>query len=94
MVTASAMRTTSFGIYNTSKHWMRDRRWFEKDTWRDTALLGAVGGFLAGGTSAVMSCPFELTKVRQQLDHDISCVLPSFVVASSRLGIQQTIVSQ
>jgi solute carrier family 25 carnitine/acylcarnitine transporter 20/29 len=66
LLTVSAIRATSFSIYEGTKQHMREFGWQTDKIWS----LGA-GSFLAGGASglaiAALSCPFELVKIHRQL---------------------------
>ncbi|RKP05843.1 mitochondrial carrier domain-containing protein, partial [Thamnocephalis sphaerospora] len=66
LLTVSAIRATSFSVYERTKQRMREMGW-QTDR---TLSLGA-GSFLAGGASglavAALSCPFELVKIQRQL---------------------------
>ncbi|KIM26745.1 hypothetical protein M408DRAFT_72330 [Serendipita vermifera MAFF 305830] len=77
LVTISAVRAISFTIYNETKETLhkpieQGGYGWSKDSRLSVGASGAVGGALAGGLISVGSTPFELVKVRRQLEYSIA----------------------
>jgi len=72
LVTITFVRAASFTIYSGTKETLRDARILNQDTFLDTSLLGGLGGALAGSLISFGSAPFELVKVRRQLEYSIA----------------------
>ncbi|KAF7967208.1 hypothetical protein HWV62_15184 [Athelia sp. TMB] len=62
----------SFTIYSGTKEYFRVHKYFERDNVLNVAASGAIGGALAGATITFGSIPFELVKVRRQLEYSIA----------------------
>jgi len=72
LVTITFVRAASFTIYSGTKDTLRDAHILNQDTLFDTSLLGGLGGALAGSLISFGSAPFELVKVRRQLEYSIA----------------------
>jgi len=72
LLTISVVRTTSFTIYSTTKQLVHRRGLFVDDKLRDVALSGAIAGAASGSSICFGSTPFELVKVRRQLEYAIA----------------------
>lgn len=72
LFTISVVRATSFSIYNSTKEALYGRRWFDRSRMLDVGLCGAAGGATAGALICFGSAPFELVKVRRQLEYSIA----------------------
>ncbi|PVF94857.1 mitochondrial carrier [Serendipita vermifera] len=72
LVTISAVRAISFTIYNGTKEWLYKERHWSNERLLTIGGSGAIGGALAGCMISFGSCPFELVKVRRQLEYSIA----------------------
>jgi len=72
LVTISFVRAASFTIYSGTKEYFRVHKYFERDNVLNVAASGAIGGALAGAMITFGSIPFELVKVRRQLEYTIA----------------------
>jgi len=72
LFTISFVRAASFTIYNSTKDALRDRDVLNRNRVLDVACLGGLGGAMAGATISFGSAPFELVKVRRQLEYSIA----------------------
>ncbi|KAI0093848.1 mitochondrial carrier [Irpex rosettiformis] len=72
LVTISFVRAASFTIYTRTKEFCRDNNFFTRDNLIDSAAAGGLGGALSGSLISVGSTPFELVKVRRQLEYSIA----------------------
>lgn len=72
LVTISAVRTASFTIYTSTKDFCRTHGLFSQPNVTNVALAGGISGALAGALISFGSAPFELVKVRRQLEYTIA----------------------
>ncbi|KZO97833.1 mitochondrial carrier [Calocera viscosa TUFC12733] len=72
LLTISIVRTTSFTIYSGTKELVHRQGYLAQDRLRDVALTGAVAGAASGSSICFGSAPFELVKVRRQLEYAIA----------------------
>ncbi|KAI0818644.1 mitochondrial carrier domain-containing protein, partial [Irpex lacteus] len=73
LVTISFVRAASFTIYTRTKEFCRDNNLFTRDNLIDSRLRVVWGfGALSGSLISVGSTPFELVKVRRQLEYSIA----------------------
>ncbi|KZV72923.1 mitochondrial carrier [Peniophora sp. CONT] len=75
LLTISFVRAASFTIYTRTKEFVRDRNLLDQNTLVGAGGSGGLGGALAGSLISFSSAPFELVKVRRQLE---------FAIAASR----------
>jgi len=71
-MTISFVRAASFTIYNRTKEYCRDHNYLCRDNILDVALTGGLGGAMSGALISFGSAPFELVKVRRQLEYTIA----------------------
>ncbi|KAG8806982.1 hypothetical protein FRC18_005812 [Serendipita sp. 400] len=72
LVTISAVRAVSFTIYNETKDKLHGPYGWSRERLLSVGASGAVGGALAGCLISIGSVPFELVKVRRQLEYSIA----------------------
>lgn len=72
LVTISFVRAASFTIYNETKEALHERNVLARARLVDVAGSGGLGGALAGALISFGSAPFELVKVRRQLEYSIA----------------------
>ncbi|KAI0321645.1 mitochondrial carrier [Amylostereum chailletii] len=72
LLTISFVRAASFTIYTRTKEFVRDRRILDETKLLGAAGAGGLGGALAGSLISFSSAPFELVKVRRQLEYTIA----------------------
>ncbi|KAG1782635.1 hypothetical protein EV702DRAFT_1176841 [Suillus placidus] len=72
LVTISFVRAASFTIYSGTKEYCRKNNYFTGDRASDAALAGGLSGALSGSLISFTSAPFELVKVRRQLEYSIA----------------------
>ncbi|KAG6837293.1 hypothetical protein H0H93_011895 [Arthromyces matolae] len=72
LMTISFVRAASFTIYTRTKESFRDRDILCRDRILDVALTGGAGGAMSGALISFTSCPFELVKIRRQLEYSIA----------------------
>lgn len=72
LMTISFVRAASFTIYTRTKEFCADHAWFSHENILDVAAAGGLGGALSGSLISVGSTPFELVKVRRQLEYSIA----------------------
>lgn len=72
LVTISFVRTASFTIYSDTKEYCSRKNYFTGDSMYDAALAGGISGALSGSLISFGSAPFELVKVRRQLEYSIA----------------------
>ncbi|EJD02463.1 mitochondrial carrier [Fomitiporia mediterranea MF3/22] len=72
LFTISFVRAASFTIYNGTKDFLRFQDLLSRDKLFDVACLGGLGGATAGALISFGSAPFELVKVRRQLEYSIA----------------------
>ncbi|OAX36678.1 hypothetical protein K503DRAFT_857848 [Rhizopogon vinicolor AM-OR11-026] len=72
LVTISFVRAASFTIYSGTKEYCRKNNYFTGDRASDAAIAGGLSGALSGSLISFTSAPFELVKVRRQLEYSIA----------------------
>jgi solute carrier family 25 carnitine/acylcarnitine transporter 20/29 len=72
LITISFVRAASFTIYNRTKEYFRDRKLLARDRITDVSIIGGCGGAMSGALISFTSAPFELVKVRRQLEYSIA----------------------
>lgn len=72
LMTISFVRAASFTIYTRTKEYFRDRHLLTRDSMIDASLVGGVSGAMSGALISFGSAPFELVKVRRQLEYTIA----------------------
>ncbi|KAF8746059.1 hypothetical protein AX14_000124 [Amanita brunnescens Koide BX004] len=72
LMTISFVRAASFTIYNRTKEYCWDHNYLCRDNMLDVALTGGLGGAMSGALISFGSAPFELVKVRRQLEYTIA----------------------
>ncbi|KAI0699676.1 hypothetical protein BC835DRAFT_1304385 [Cytidiella melzeri] len=72
LITISFVRAASFTIYTRTKEYCRDHNLFMRNNLIDAATTGGLGGALSGSLISIGSTPFELIKVRRQLEYSIA----------------------
>lgn len=72
LVTISFVRAASFTVYSGTKEYCRKNNYFTGDRASDAALAGGLSGALSGSLISFTSAPFELVKVRRQLEFSIA----------------------
>jgi len=72
LMTISFVRAASFTIYSNTNDYFRKNNYLIRDKMLDAACTGAAGGALAGASLTFGSVPFELVKVRRQLEYTIA----------------------
>ncbi|GAW01172.1 mitochondrial carrier [Lentinula edodes] len=72
LLTISFVRAASFTIYNSTKDYFKKREWLVRDSIVDVSIIGGISGAMSGALISVGSTPFELVKVRRQLEYTIA----------------------
>ncbi|KIJ16779.1 hypothetical protein PAXINDRAFT_168259 [Paxillus involutus ATCC 200175] len=72
LVTISFVRAASFTIYSDIKEYCRTNHYFARNKMSDAAIAGGISGALSGSAISFASAPFELVKVRRQLEYSIA----------------------
>lgn len=72
LVTISFVRAASFTIYTSTKEYCHDHHLLAHNTTINVAAAGGIGGALSGSLISFASAPFELVKVRRQLEYSIA----------------------
>ncbi|KAH7889406.1 hypothetical protein F5I97DRAFT_1801300 [Phlebopus sp. FC_14] len=72
LMTISFVRAASFTIYSDTKEYCRINNYFTRNKVSDAALAGGLSGALSGSLISFGSAPFELVKVRRQLEYSIA----------------------
>jgi len=72
LMTISFVRAASFTIYTRTKEWFRDRNMLMGNNILHVAATGGISGALSGSLISFGSAPFELVKVRRQLEYSIA----------------------
>ncbi|KAH8106855.1 hypothetical protein BXZ70DRAFT_1074595 [Cristinia sonorae] len=72
LMTISFVRAASFTIYTRTKEYFRDHNILARKRIFDVAASGGIGGALSGSLISFGSAPFELVKVRRQLEYSIA----------------------
>ncbi|KAF5315684.1 hypothetical protein D9611_004781 [Ephemerocybe angulata] len=72
LMTISFVRAASFTIYSRTKEYFAIHDILYKNTLVDVALTGGIAGAMSGALISFGSAPFELVKVRRQLEYSIA----------------------
>ncbi|GBE82100.1 hypothetical protein SCP_0404800 [Sparassis crispa] len=72
LITISFVRAASFTIYTSTKEYFREHHLLNSNNIFNVASAGGVGGALSGSLISFGSAPFELVKVRRQLEYSIA----------------------
>ncbi|EGO18664.1 hypothetical protein SERLADRAFT_418850 [Serpula lacrymans var. lacrymans S7.9] len=72
LMTISFVRAASFTIYSSTKEYCRGHHYFDRQKVFDAAITGGIAGALSGSLISFGSAPFELVKVRRQLEYTIA----------------------
>ncbi|KAF8682393.1 mitochondrial carrier family [Rhizoctonia solani] len=72
LMTISAVRAASFTIYTNSKNYLHDVQGLSRSKWSHVALSGATAGAVSGSLISFCGAPFELVKIRRQLEYSIA----------------------
>ncbi|KAJ6623541.1 mitochondrial carrier domain-containing protein [Mycena sp. CBHHK59/15] len=72
LMTISFVRAASFTIYTRTKEYFRDHNYLNRNSIIDAALVGGISGAMSGSLISFGSAPFELVKVRRQLEFTIA----------------------
>ncbi|KZT09666.1 mitochondrial carrier [Laetiporus sulphureus 93-53] len=72
LITISFVRAASFTIYSSTKEHFREHNLLARDTLPCIAATSGIGGALSGSLISFGSAPFELVKVRRQLEYSIA----------------------
>ncbi|TRM62672.1 mitochondrial carrier domain-containing protein [Schizophyllum amplum] len=72
LLTISFVRAASFTIYSRTKEGFAQRGILARDSIVDAAIAGGAGGAMSGALISFGSAPFELVKVRRQLEFSIA----------------------
>ncbi|KAG2176790.1 hypothetical protein INT44_007454 [Umbelopsis vinacea] len=70
LITVSIIKSVSFSVYEGTKRSLRERfQFFNQDSLLSVAAVSTLGGATSGSFIATFSCPLELVKIQQQLQH-------------------------
>lgn len=72
LMTISFVRAASFTIYTRTKEHFRNHNYLTRESMIDAAIVGGIGGAMSGALISFGSAPFELVKVRRQLEYSIA----------------------
>lgn len=72
LMTISFVRAASFTIYTRTKEFFRDHHLVDHSKLLGCSVVGGIGGAMAGSLISFGSAPFELVKVRRQLEYMIA----------------------
>ncbi|KAJ8078874.1 hypothetical protein PM082_013158 [Marasmius tenuissimus] len=72
LITISFVRAASFTIYTRTKEHFRDHNWLARNSIIDASVIGGISGAMSGALISFGSAPFELVKVRRQLEYTIA----------------------
>ncbi|THU87261.1 mitochondrial carrier [Dendrothele bispora CBS 962.96] len=72
LMTISFVRAASFTIYTRTKETFRDHQWLTRNSIIDVSCIGGISGAMSGALISFGSAPFELVKVRRQLEYSIA----------------------
>ncbi|KAF8447531.1 hypothetical protein L210DRAFT_3472417 [Boletus edulis BED1] len=72
LITISFVRAASFTIYSGTREYCRNHDYFSRNRISDAAIAGGISGALSGSLISFGSAPFELVKVRRQLEYSIA----------------------
>lgn len=72
LMTISAVRAASFTIYTNSKNYLHDEKYYSRSKLSHVALAGGAAGALSGSLISFCGAPFELVKIRRQLEYSIA----------------------
>ncbi|EIN07236.1 mitochondrial carrier [Punctularia strigosozonata HHB-11173 SS5] len=70
--TISFVRAASFTIYSGTKEYMRNHQILTQNNIVDVAAMGGISGATSGSLLTVGTVPFELVKIRRQLEYSIA----------------------
>ncbi|KAJ1983783.1 hypothetical protein H4R34_001071 [Dimargaris verticillata] len=78
LITISIVKSISFSVYENTKCQLKSSRWppFQSSELLPFGTLCFASGATAGAVVALLSCPFELVKVQQQLEKLLAKVQP------------------
>lgn len=72
LMTISFVRAASFTIYSRTKEYCANNNILCRPHFLDAALTGGISGAMSGSLISFGSAPFELVKVRRQLEYSIA----------------------
>ncbi|KAI0797583.1 mitochondrial carrier [Abortiporus biennis] len=72
LITISFVRAASFTIYTRTKEWFHEHHLLTRNNIFQVSATGGIGGALSGSLISFGSAPFELVKVRRQLEYSIA----------------------
>ncbi|XP_006458044.1 hypothetical protein AGABI2DRAFT_199246 [Agaricus bisporus var. bisporus H97] len=72
LMTISFVRTCFFTIYSRTKEYCAEHKLLCRPHMFDAALTGGISGAMSGSLISFGSAPFELVKVRRQLEYSIA----------------------
>ncbi|KAF9013909.1 mitochondrial carrier domain-containing protein [Cyathus striatus] len=72
LITISFVRAASFTIYSRTKEYCQEHDILNRNRILDASLVGGISGSLSGSLISFGSAPFELVKVRRQLEYSIA----------------------
>ncbi|TFK42496.1 mitochondrial carrier domain-containing protein [Crucibulum laeve] len=72
LITISFVRAASFTIYSRTKEIFRENNILQRNSIIDASVTGGISGALSGALISFGSAPFELVKVRRQLEYSIA----------------------
>ncbi|RDB20958.1 putative mitochondrial carrier C29A3.11c [Hypsizygus marmoreus] len=72
LMTISFVRAASFTIYSRTKEHFRNHNYLCRNSIIDVAITGGISGAMSGALISFTSCPFELVKIRRQLEYTIA----------------------
>lgn len=72
LMTISFVRAASFTIYTRTKEFFRDHHLIDHSKLLGCSAVGGIAGAMAGSLISFGSAPFELVKVRRQLEYAIA----------------------
>jgi len=72
LMSVSLIRATTFTIYDRTTEHFRRQDYLNRNSLVDAALTGGISGAMAGAVIAFGNAPFELVKIRRQLEYTIA----------------------
>ncbi|KAG8762663.1 hypothetical protein FRC12_008927 [Ceratobasidium sp. 428] len=72
LMTISAVRAASFTIYTNSKNYLHDEKHWARSKLTHVAFAGGTAGAVSGALISFCGAPFELVKIRRQLEYSIA----------------------
>jgi len=72
LMTISFVRAASFTIYSRTREHFRNHEMLNRECALDAGLVGGISGAMSGALISFGSAPFELVKVRRQLEYTIA----------------------